>query len=309
MTNHTKFCDNCNFSCAVVFKLDRHLQTTKHQRIQETATIKCELCEQLFTEAGYELHLHRNKQLISLWKKRDNWTKSGFDTLGWQIGFSDIGGHAGDDLPICNNFSAFGKKYGSFFEMRTAIISYWKKNLHRYSAGEARNPWDNLPINLRARHVPMSDELFETFCENRNRFDQELRQKQLKIDFPFEFTEYEIYYGFLINTKRSEGNWDERTVQFIEFLGFDRNYHRILLKIKDIVDNNQCNIVFVPMDENSTCKEGFFYFVDPDDTEEGHKPDLEIESICYFKYNPKSSWNDLDFDIEKTTPFVEYLED
>ena len=302
--NDVKFCDNCEFSCSNLAHLERHFNRDKHVKLCASATEKCELCNELFTPAGLTLHLARNEKLIKMWKRRDNWVESGYRSNAWQIGFNDTGGHQGDDLPICNNFYAFNKMYPSFDSMREACIQYWKKNLHTHAAGNARNPWENLDPSLKARHVPMNDELFDQFCKNRDASDKEALEKMRQLENPFAFTERELYYGFLINLDRSGNQWPERTVEFIEFLGFKNNYHRVLLNIKEIVKKNEANLLFVPIDDNVRCKEGDFFFVDDEDNENGPKPDTEIGSICYYKYNPKSDWNDLNFDLYKTEPEI-----
>ena len=301
---NTKFCDNCDFACVTNAHMDRHCTREKHIKMCETADHQCELCGDLFTELGLKIHLARNDKLIKLWKRRDNWVESGYRSNAWQIGFNDTGGHEGDDLPICNHFYAFKKYYPNFQTMKEVCIQHWKKNLHSHAAGHADNPWYYLDNEYKARHVPMNDELFEQFCKNRDKSDKQLLEKMKEIENPFTFTERELYYGFLIDLNRNGGSWKERTVEFIEFLGFKNNYHRVLLNIKEIVKKNEADLLFVPMDDNIRCKEGDFFFVDDEDDENGPKPDTEIGSICFYKYNAKSDWNDLNFDKYKTEPDI-----
>lgn len=118
------------YSCTSLQHWNKHIATPKYKKmykaVQEDAnSIKCEHCNQKFSEEGYENHCNRNKEL---WK----WQKLGMCMM-----------------MTCNNFKEGGRRFASIEHYKDYCSEKGKKKSRANVGEEKVDGTIRLPMNVK----------------------------------------------------------------------------------------------------------------------------------------------------------------
>lgn len=300
-------CDECDYHCYTIQKLEKHYKTKKHiQSLEKHKPHKCPLCEESFTEEAYLRHQERNKGLINLWNKRNHWTQTGYMSSGWQPFFKEFGGWNGENLPKCDTFKVYSSKLRceTFEDMlakvRKTLQSEYKNK--RPPKGLLSNPFLYLLKEDTARWEEPTESEEEEFNNNYDKIEQEKKKKKDKLKLQahqefcnFKFSELELENGYYLNFEKKDFRFTQPLYDFGDFIGLPRpNFN--FGKLNEAFEDKGRDIIFLPNEDNE--RHGLFFIDYNGEKEDQLLAEWEGDELLILDY--ESDYSDSDSDTSES---------